>query len=84
VSKRAEVFLVVFLVSACAGASPSPSRAGPNSTPDASPVTPDPRDIDRTSIDRGSGASPAAVAILDDGSGDGGPPDPEPPIETDV
>jgi hypothetical protein len=24
------------------------------------------------------------VAILDDGSGDGGPPDPLPPIETDV
>jgi hypothetical protein len=24
------------------------------------------------------------VAILDDGSGDGGPPDPQPPVETDV
>jgi len=24
------------------------------------------------------------VAILDDGSGDGGPPDPLPPVETDV
>lgn len=25
-----------------------------------------------------------SVAILDDGSGDGAPPDPQPPIETDV
>jgi hypothetical protein len=41
-------------------------------------VTPDPRDIDRTSIDGGG------VAILDDGSGDGGPPDPQPPIQPDV
>ena len=62
--KRAEVFFLVFVLSACAGA--------------------DPRDMDRTSIERGREPSPAAVAILDDGSGDGGPPDPQPPIDIDV
>jgi hypothetical protein len=40
--------------------------------------------MDRTSIERGSEPNVAAVAILDDGSGDGGPPDPQPPIDIDV
>jgi hypothetical protein len=84
VSKRAEVIFLVFVVSACAGASPSSSQAGPKPTVEPSPVTPDPRDMDRTSIERGRESNVAAVAILDDGSGDGGPPDPQPPIDIDV
>jgi hypothetical protein len=78
-TKRAEVFFLVLVLSACAGASPFPSRAGPKSTREPSPVTPD-----RTSIGRGGEPNLAAVAILDDGSGDGGPPDPQPPIDVDV
>jgi hypothetical protein len=83
-TKRAEVFFLVLVLSACAGASPFPSRAGPKSTREPSPVTPDPREMDRTSIGRGGEPNLAAVAILDDGSGDGGPPDPQPPIDVDV
>lgn len=80
-------FVVALALAACAGASRSPSRdADRNPTPNPFEEESPGRLLDRTAIDgRGEAIAVALrAAILDDGSGEGGPPDPQPPIETDV